>query len=210
MALSVGGGVFELAGLMIVAVGIARDRAHAGRFFVARARKPRRERRYPPHEVPQSPRPSPTLGQSAQLQRILTYIAQVDTPAYNNFINMQRAFDIDLADTTNLLRDEMAEADDVLRGPPTRRPRREHPRAGVWRLPTLPRNRARDCRVGSCSALLLGTTERAPSRGPRRSPHGLSRFISAAAQAPPESRVRSSRTDLQKARPSSVQVASTK
>jgi hypothetical protein len=114
--LSVLGGGFELAGLMIVVLGIRRDREEARRLFVPRPRKSWRTRTYPPKA---SPRSYPSIGGPVTvgnpLRQIAEYVSKVDAAAHNNFIAIQKAFDADLKDAADLLRKEAADADDELR-----------------------------------------------------------------------------------------------
>jgi hypothetical protein len=117
--LSATGGLFELAGLGLVVVGIARDRDQARRLFVAKRRTQRPRRTYPPKAMPRSypGYPGPfASGGSGDLRKLAEYISKVDAAAYNNFIDMRKALDAELDRSMEDLQQELTDADNELRG----------------------------------------------------------------------------------------------
>lgn len=117
VALSVIGGLFELAGLLLVALGIARDRQQARRLFAPRPRKPRPTRSYPPKAMPRRYPSFPTLLErdSHQLRKLAEYVSKVDAAAYNAFIDLRKTLDAELYESVDHLRTEVADSDDELR-----------------------------------------------------------------------------------------------
>ncbi len=118
LALSVAGGLCELAGLILVVIEIARDRDQARRLFRNRPRRLRRKRSYPSKALPRRYLgfPDQMSTRESQLRAILEHVAKIDAAAYNAFIDMRKALDTELDESVDRLQEEIAEADDELRG----------------------------------------------------------------------------------------------
>ena len=116
--LSIAGGCSELVGLVIVMAGIVRDQRRAGDLFRQRPAPKRRSRQYGPHQFPRSTTPlaSGVSTTARDLRGIAASVARIEAAAYNAFIDMQKAFDTQLDESINALREQTTDADNELRG----------------------------------------------------------------------------------------------
>jgi hypothetical protein len=116
--LSITGGVCELVGLVIVALGIVRDRRRARTLLADRPPGAPRERHYPSHRFPRSTTPLASgMTTPATSQRALAeWVAKIDAATYNAHIEMQKLLDTQLDESIDALRGETTGADNELRG----------------------------------------------------------------------------------------------
>jgi hypothetical protein len=124
VALSVTGGICELAGLALVVFDIHRDREHAKRLFVPQQRRHPPKRSYPSKVTPGPQVGRPWLGgvsygraddQRRALQWLANSVAKIDAAAVNALIGMQKTLDAQLDEAIDDLREEAAKSDDHLR-----------------------------------------------------------------------------------------------
>jgi hypothetical protein len=112
IGLSVAGAACELAGLGLVAFGIARDRSRARDLFTKRLPGRPPERSYPGRRGPSTPLASYGEPRASEVSR---QVARLEASVANVLIAMREAVDTELDRSVAALRQEIARNDDELR-----------------------------------------------------------------------------------------------